>query len=230
MARTWAASQPVVTPPSHLPAQVPAYENQQTPPKKNLHMLHQTTMAHRRRQSPATHLRIQILTKNRLYRNHCCLGFHCCHLAHCLVLALAEVVLDTIEKCAKVRRLHLIIVDLWRSWKFLQSNIYDIIQAMRKLHPHRFTSRTTPTLTLAPPKPKHNRLYVCGCALDGSDYPCCLIWPQRTTPGHFCALDTRSKKYCNLSQVAFIRPLGVEHQNLRVAALRVLQLPSESVH
>ena len=50
-----------------------------------------------------------------------------------LCVALIECVADITQKHHKVRRLHLVIVDLWRPWKINQTQVRSLIGALRRL-------------------------------------------------------------------------------------------------
>ena len=100
-------------------------------------------------------------------------------------VALIGGVVDLGHKRAKVRRLHLIVVDLWRPWQIRKAHVLQISRIMRRLQHNHTTARTTPIPLRAHPKPKHCRRSVFGYALDGSEFPVYLLWPQRTAQGHF---------------------------------------------
>ena len=99
-------------------------------------------------------------------------------------VALIECVADIAQKHHKVRRLHLVIVDLWRPWN--QPDPGTVPRALRL----QYSADCTTPLSPKPGKtPLHGRRFVYGYSLDGSDFPCCLLWPKRTPTGSFCLLD-----------------------------------------
>ena len=59
-------------------------------------------------------------------------------------VALAECVADILSKRHKVRRLHLVIVDLWRPWKINQGQVKLLTDQLRLLNPCPDVYNTTP--------------------------------------------------------------------------------------
>ena len=83
-------------------------------------------------------------------------------------VALAESVSDATLKCYKIRRLHLIIVDLWRPWKVNQEQVKSLTSLMKHLEASEFTPCTTPMMPYGQNAPLHCRRFVYGYSLDGS--------------------------------------------------------------
>ena len=50
-----------------------------------------------------------------------------------------------------------------------------------------------------------------GYSLDGSDFPCYLVWPWRTDSNSFFLLESQSRRYVALDQAGFLHPLGLRH-------------------
>ena len=81
-------------------------------------------------------------------------------------VALIECVADILHKHHKVRRLHLVIVDLWRPWKINQAQVRSLIGQLRRLH---YSSDCTTPMSPSPGKiPLHGLRFVYGYSLDGS--------------------------------------------------------------
>ena len=78
-----------------------------------------------------------------------------------------------------------------------------------------------------------------GYSLDGSDFPCYLLWPLRTRTGSFCLLESQTRRYVDLEQAGFLCPLGLRHfydgfslraeVSIRSSALAAFQLQEEDV-
>ena len=61
-------------------------------------------------------------------------------------MALIECVADLTQPHYKVRRLHLVIVDLWRPWKIHKSQVRSITDQLRRLQPGPQADHTTPMM------------------------------------------------------------------------------------
>ncbi len=108
----------------------------------------------------------------------------------------------------KVRRLHLVIVDLWRPWNIHQRQVRSLTDELRRLQPGPF-SDLVPT---GGKTPLHGRRFVYGYSLDGSDFPCYLVWPWRSQGNSFVLLESQTHRYVALDQAGrFLRPLGLRH-------------------
>ena len=122
-----------------------------------------------------------------------------------LPVALIECVADIMQKHHKVRRLHLVIVDLWRPWKINQAQVRSLTGELR-LH---YSADCTTPLSPEPGKtPLHGRRFVYGYSLDGSDFPCYLLWPIRTQTGSLCLLESQTRRYVDIEHAGFLHPLG----------------------
>ncbi len=126
-------------------------------------------------------------------------------------VALAECVADIMIQRHKVRRLHLVIVDLWRPWKVNQAQVKSLMNTLRNLDPCPSAEGTTPMMPVAGKTPLHCRRFVYGYSLDGSDFPCYFLWPHRTPGDSFWLLESQTHRYVDLSQAGFLRPLGIRH-------------------
>ena len=152
-------------------------------------------------------------------------------------VALIECVADIMQKHHKVRRLHLVIVDLWRPWKINQAQVRSLTGELRRLH---YSADCTTPLSPEPGKtPLHGRRFVYGYSLDGSDFPCYLLWPIRTQIGSFCLLESQTRRYVDIEHAGFLHPLGLRHfydgfslraeVSIRSSALVAFQLQEDEV-
>ena len=154
-------------------------------------------------------------------------------------VALIECVADIAQTHYKVRRLHLVIVDLWRPWKIHQAQVRSLTDQLRRLQPSLHADCTTPLAPDTGKTPLHGRRFVYGYSLDGSDFPCYLLWPLRTRAGSFCLLESQTRRYVDLEQAGFLHPLGLRHFYdgfslraevcIRSSALAAFQLQEEDV-
>ena len=154
-------------------------------------------------------------------------------------VALIECVADLTQPHYKVRRLHLVIVDLWRPWKIHKSQVRSITDQLRRLQPGPQADHTTPMMPMSSKTPLHGRRFVYGYSLDGSDFPCYLIWPWRTAGNSFFLLESQSRRYVDLDQAGFLHPLGLRHfydgfslraeMSIRPAALAAFDLREDEL-
>ena len=107
-------------------------------------------------------------------------------------VALAECVADIMIKHHKVRRLHLVIVDLWRPWKINQAQVKSLTDQLRKLGPCPEVDNTTPLAPVHGKTPLHGTRFVYGYSLDGSDFPCYFLWRVRTKEDSFWLLESQT--------------------------------------
>ena len=78
-----------------------------------------------------------------------------------------------------------------------------------------------------------------GYSLDGSDFPCYLLWPKRTPTGSLCLLESQTQWYVDIEHAGFLHPLGLRHfydrfslraeVSIRLPALEAFQLQEEEV-
>ena len=78
-----------------------------------------------------------------------------------------------------------------------------------------------------------------GYSLDGSDFPCYLLWPIRTPTGSFCLLESQTQRYVDIEHAGYLHPLGLRHfydgfslraeVSIRVPALEAFQLQEEEI-
>ena len=123
--------------------------------------------------------------------------------------AIVEALQDYVTHYYKVRRLHLIVVDLWRPWKYNTDCAKAITDQLWYISHCDDTHRVSPFRPDGPKPPLRCRRFAYGYALDGSECPSYLVWPQRE--GHsYVLLDTFTNDTLPLNQ-EFFRPLGMEH-------------------
>ena len=109
----------------------------------------------------------------------------------------------------KVRRLHLIVVDLWRPWKYNASRAREITDQLWRISDGDDTRRVSPFRPAGPAPPLRCRRFAYGHALDGSECPCYLVWPQRNGRS-YSLLDTSTADTLTLDR-SYFRPLGMHH-------------------
>ena len=86
--------------------------------------------------------------------------------------AIVEVLQDYVTNYHKVRRLHLIVVDLWRPWKYNTARGREITDQLWRIWDCDDTRRVSPFRPDGPEPPLRCRRFAYGYALDGSEFPC----------------------------------------------------------
>ena len=118
--------------------------------------------------------------------------------------AIVEALQDYVTHYYKVRRLHLIVVDLWRPWKYNTDCAKAITDQLWYTSHCDDTHRVSPFRPDGPKPPLRCRRFAYGYALDGSECPSYLVWPQRE--GHsYAVVDTFTNDTLPLNQ-EFFRP------------------------
>ena len=120
-----------------------------------------------------------------------------------------EALQDYVTHYQKVRRLHLIVVDLWRPWKYNTARAREITDQLWRISHNEDTRRVSPFRPDGPSPPLRRRRFAYGYALDGSGCPSYLVWPQRDGQS-YTLLDTSTTDTLVLDQ-NFFRPLGMQH-------------------
>ena len=110
---------------------------------------------------------------------------------------------------------------------------------LRRLDPCPEADNTTPIVPIHGKTPLHGRRFVYGFSLDGSDFPCCLLWPVRTQGNSFWLLESQTHRYVDLEHAGFLRPLGIRHfydgfslravVSIRTAAVDAFQFKPDEV-
>ena len=122
--------------------------------------------------------------------------------------ALVELYHEPEASAARLRRLHIVIVDLCHPRRTATRTEKHFHQQIIGLRNERGGSVT--------PIPLCNQeewrcRYVFGYSLDDSDKPVYLIWPERTRNNGLWLLDVARNQYHNLCQTTSICNLGLEH-------------------
>ena len=123
--------------------------------------------------------------------------------------AIVEALQDYVTHYYKVRRLHLIVVDLWRPWKYNTAQARAITDQLWYISFGNDTHRVSPFRPVGPEPPLRCRRYAYGYALDGSECPSYLVWLQRDGQS-YTLLDTSTTDSLALNH-DFFRPLGMQH-------------------
>ena len=144
-------------------------------------------------------------------------------------MALSEVfVID--DSTPRVRRLHLIVVDLNRRSAVCCQGKQTAIKTKRGW----LCCPSWNTLPIPWKKGQepYELRYVFGYVMDGTDLPCYILWPAHS----FWCLDAWKGDWVQLDKCGFIAPVGIEHffdafcfspqRPWRAAAIQALGLPS----
>ena len=101
--------------------------------------------------------------------------------------------------------LHFIVVDLWRPWKYNTAPAREIIDQLWLIRNCDDTRRVNPFRPDGLEPPLRCRRFAYRYALDGSEFPCYLVWPQRDGRSYVVLLDTATTDTLVLDQ-SFFRP------------------------
>ena len=140
-----------------------------------------------------------------MLKQNCCLAG-----PHFRPPAIVEVLQDYVTNFHKVRRLHLIVVDLWRPWKYNTARARDVTDQLWRIQDGENTRRVSPFRPDGPQPPLRCRRFAYGYALDSSEFPCYLVWPQREERS-YVLLDTATTDTLLLDEQSSFRPLGMQH-------------------
>ena len=102
--------------------------------------------------------------------------------------------------------LHLIVVDLWWPWKYNTARAREITDQLWYISHGNDTHRVNPFRPDGPEPPSRCRRFAYGYALDGSEYPSYLVWPQRDGQSYIL-LDTFTTDTLPLNN-EFLSPIG----------------------
>ena len=150
--------------------------------------------------------------------------------------ALVELYHEPGAVAARLRRLHLVIVDLCHPRK-------AATKIEKKFYQQIISVRDTEAVSITPIPLWNNEewrcRYVFGYSLDDSDKPVFLVWPERTENNGFWLLDVDRDHYLNLCQVPSIQNLGLEHfyaafglgcsRNLRTSSARAFGINEDNI-
>ena len=149
-------------------------------------------------------------------------------------MALIEVFITDDDSTPRVRRLHLIVVDLNRRRRLAAR----VSRQLSKLNVDDCAAQCWNTLPIPwkQDQEPYELRYVFGYAMDGTDLPCYILWPARTEDHSFWCLDAWTGDWVQLDKCGFIAPVGIEHffdafcfspqRPWRAAASQALGLPS----
>ena len=152
-------------------------------------------------------------------------------------LALAEAFITEEDSAPRVRRLHLMVVDLHRRRRMADR----VLRLLTDLQVDRCADECLNTLPI--PWKRHQEAYqlrfVFGYAMDGSVLPCYILWPTRTREQSFWCIDAWKGDWIRLDKCSFMAPVGIEHffdafcfdpqRPWRAAACQALGIPSGHV-
>ena len=122
--------------------------------------------------------------------------------------SLVEIYHEPGAVAARLRRLHLIIVDLCHPRKSVTRTVKQFYRQLANVQDTRAVC-TTPIPLWRDEDWRYR--YVFGYGLDDSDQPVFLIWPERTENNGFWLLDVETGNYHDLCQCPSIENLGLEH-------------------
>ena len=122
--------------------------------------------------------------------------------------SMAQIYIDQGTEMAKLRRLHLIIVDLLHPRRSALRAFRYEHREMCRARPRK-GSNTTPMVLVEGEEWRCRYAY--GYALDGSEIPVYLVMPYRTEFGSFYLLDCATGQYFDLRDTLSIEPIGIEH-------------------
>ena len=152
-------------------------------------------------------------------------------------VAFAEIYRNDASTLTKIRRLHLLVVDLERT-KSVGNKVYWQYQKINVSANYEECFNTLPVPMADAECPLRCR-YVYGYGVDGSDRPSYLLWPRRGSDGHFWLMEPKTGDYFDPAKATFIAPLGMEHffdafaldhkRDIRVDAAIGLELDSEDI-
>ena len=152
-------------------------------------------------------------------------------------VAMAEVFREKGKGVTKIRRLHLIVVDLGRT-KCVSQRVHHDIQAAYQEVDQDNSLNTLPVPCYGPNGFDDLR-YIYGYGIDRSDRPCYLLWPYRGDGGHFWLTDPWSGRFFDPTTATHCAPLPLEHffdafaldpnRSIRKPAAAALSIPEADV-
>ena len=148
-------------------------------------------------------------------------------------LALAEAFLTDDDHTPRVRRLHLIIVDLKRRRRLVSR----VSKQLLKVKVDECAAQCWNTLPIpCKHEAAYQMRYVFAYAMDGTDLPCCILCPIRTEDNSFWCLDAWKGDWVQLDRCGFMAPVGIEQffdafsldpkRPWRTAACQALGIPA----
>ena len=124
-------------------------------------------------------------------------------------LALAEAYITEEDSAPRVRRLHLMVVDLHRRRQMADR----VLRLLVDIQVDRCADECWNTLPIPwkQNQEAYQLRYVFGYAMDGSDLPCYILWPTRTAEQSFWCIDAWKGDWARLDKCSYMAPLGIEH-------------------
>ena len=124
-------------------------------------------------------------------------------------LALVEAFITEEDSAPRVRRLHLMVVDLNRRRRLAAR----VMRQLSKIQVDRCAAECWNTLPIPwkQNQEAYQLRYVFGYAMDGSDLPCYILWPIRTAEQSLWCMDAWKGDWVQLDKCSFIAPVGIEH-------------------
>ena len=120
-------------------------------------------------------------------------------------IAFAEIYRNDASALTKIRRLHLLVVDLEKT-KSVSNMVYWQYQKINVSANYEECFNTLPVPIADAESPLRCR-YVYGYGVDGSDRPSYLLWPRRGSDGHFWLIEPKSGDFFDSKPLALL-PLG----------------------
>ena len=124
-------------------------------------------------------------------------------------VALAEIYCEDSRPSTRIRRLHLIVVDLDRS-RNVSKRVYGQFQEAHLSATFEECFNTLPVPIIDPECPYRCR-YVYGYGIDCSDLPSYVLWPRRGHGGHFWFVDPWTGRFFDPSRADSLALIGLEH-------------------
>ena len=123
-------------------------------------------------------------------------------------LALVEAFVTEDDHTPRVRRLHLIIVDMKRRRRLAT-------RVSKQLLKVKIDECVAQCWNTFPIPCKHDQAayqlrYVFAYAMDGTDLPCYILWPVRTEDNSFWCIDAWKGDWVQLDRCGYMAPVGIE--------------------
>ena len=152
-------------------------------------------------------------------------------------VALAEIYQEYKSPLTKIRRLHLMVVDLGRSRSVSAQVYHDFMNC--HIPPDLASCLNTLPVPISRKDCPFKTRFVFAYGVDNSDKPSYLLWPIRGGNGQFLLVDPWSGNYFDLEASKFMEPIGLEHffdafsldrkRSLKVDAAAALHIPLNEV-
>ena len=149
-------------------------------------------------------------------------------------MSLIEAYITEDDSAPRVRRLHLIVVDLHRRRR-MAGRVWRVLSNLQ-IDQHAAETLHTLPIPWKQDQDAYQLRYVFGYAMDGSDLPCYILWPVRSPEQSFWCIDAWKGDWVRLDRCDHMAPLGIEHffdafcfeakRPWRTAACQALRIPS----